>query len=141
MSFHILHVFQHGATLAKEQRFIVCRALDKKERRLPHEDMRAVIIAARGVAEQASKIAPEESDVFLTYTGMLAAVGEHEWVAALTRPRLGGAHISHLVRAKAEARTDGRMRPLDGLHAPVFRARGERGVLQFRSVFELSDPA
>ena len=26
MSFHILHVFQHGATLAKEQGFIVCRA-------------------------------------------------------------------------------------------------------------------
>jgi hypothetical protein len=28
MSFHILHVFQHGATLAKEQGFIVCRAQD-----------------------------------------------------------------------------------------------------------------
>src|SRR5580658_1891924 len=49
MSFHILHVFQHGATLAKEQGFIVCRAQDQSERRLPHEDMRAVIIAARGV--------------------------------------------------------------------------------------------
>ena len=49
MSFHILHVFQNGATLAKEQGFIVCRAQDKSERRLPHEDMRAVIIAARGV--------------------------------------------------------------------------------------------
>ena len=49
MSFHILHVFQHGATLAKEKGFIVCRAQDKTERRLPHEDMRAVIIAARGV--------------------------------------------------------------------------------------------
>ena len=41
------------------------------------------------LAEEANKIAPDESDVFLTYTGMLAAVGEHEWVAALTRPRLG----------------------------------------------------
>ncbi len=49
MSFHVLHVFQHGATLAKEQGFIVCRAQDKSERRMPHEDMRAVIIAARGV--------------------------------------------------------------------------------------------
>jgi CRISPR-associated protein Cas1 len=49
MSFHVLHVLQHGATLAKEQGFIVCRAQDKSERRLPLEDLRAVIIAARGV--------------------------------------------------------------------------------------------
>ena len=49
MSFHILHVLQHGALLAKERGFIVCRAQDKTERRIPHEDLRAVIIAARGV--------------------------------------------------------------------------------------------
>lgn len=49
MSFHILHVLQHGAMLAKEQGFIVCRAKDGSELRRPHEDMRAVIIAARGV--------------------------------------------------------------------------------------------
>jgi CRISPR-associated protein Cas1 len=49
MSFHVLHVFQHGATLAKEQGFIVCRSQSGEERRLPHEDIRAVIIAARGV--------------------------------------------------------------------------------------------
>lgn len=41
------------------------------------------------LAEQATKIAPEETDVFFTYTGMLCKIGEHEWVAALTRPRLG----------------------------------------------------
>ena len=49
MSFHVLHVFQHGSTLAKDRGMIVCRAQDNTERRLPHEDMRAVIIAARGV--------------------------------------------------------------------------------------------
>lgn len=49
MSFHILHVFQHGAILAKERGFIVCRAQDGSEQRRPHEDLRAVIIAARGV--------------------------------------------------------------------------------------------
>ena len=49
MSFHLLHVLQHGATLAKERGFIVCRAPDHSERRIPHEDMWAVIIAARGV--------------------------------------------------------------------------------------------
>lgn len=49
MSFHVLHVFQHGAILAKEQGFIVCRSESGEERRLPHQDIRAVIIAARGV--------------------------------------------------------------------------------------------
>lgn len=49
MSFHVLHVLQHGAILAKERGFIVCRGPDQPERRMPHEDLRAVIIAARGV--------------------------------------------------------------------------------------------
>jgi len=49
MSHHILHIFQHGATLARERGFIVCRAEDKSERTLPLDDIRAVIIAARGV--------------------------------------------------------------------------------------------
>lgn len=49
MSHHILHVFQHGALLSKERGFITCKAADQPERRLPHADIRAVIIAARGV--------------------------------------------------------------------------------------------
>lgn len=49
MSFHILHVLQHGAILSKDRGFAVCKAEDKEERRLPIEDVRAVIIAARGV--------------------------------------------------------------------------------------------
>jgi len=49
MSHHVLHVFQHGAVLARERGFIVCRAQDQAERRLPLDDLRAVIIAARGV--------------------------------------------------------------------------------------------
>jgi CRISPR-associated protein Cas1 len=49
MSFHVLHIFQHGATLSKDRGFIVCRAQDQPEKRMPHEDLRAVIIAARGV--------------------------------------------------------------------------------------------
>ena len=49
MSFHILHVLQHGATLSKDRGFVVCKGVDKGERRLPQEDIRAVIIAARGV--------------------------------------------------------------------------------------------
>jgi CRISPR-associated protein Cas1 len=49
MSFHVLHVLQHGALLSKDRGFIVCRGQDGTERRLPHTDIRAVVIAARGV--------------------------------------------------------------------------------------------
>ncbi|HEX4120142.1 MAG TPA: CRISPR-associated endonuclease Cas1 [Verrucomicrobiae bacterium] len=49
MSHHILHVFQHGAILGRERGFITCRADGLPERRLPLDDIRAVIIAARGV--------------------------------------------------------------------------------------------
>ena len=70
MSHHILHVFQHGAVLGRERGFIVMRApgvpalpggakllkssdgaasAEPLERRLPLDDIRAVVIAARGV--------------------------------------------------------------------------------------------
>jgi CRISP-associated protein Cas1 len=49
MSFHILHVFHHGAVLGKERGFITCTVGGTVVGRLPHEDLRAVIIAARGV--------------------------------------------------------------------------------------------
>ncbi len=39
-------------------------------------------------ASEAHRINPGDDGGFLTYTGMLAASGENEWVAALTRPRL-----------------------------------------------------
>lgn len=49
MSHHILHVFQHGAILGRDRGFITARAEGQAERRLPLDDVRAVIIAARGV--------------------------------------------------------------------------------------------
>jgi len=49
MSFHLLHVLQHGSVLSKDRGFLVCRNQEGQERKLPHEDVRAVIIAARGV--------------------------------------------------------------------------------------------
>ena len=49
MSHHILHIFQHGATIGKERGFLTARTPDAQERRLPIEDIRAVITAARGV--------------------------------------------------------------------------------------------
>jgi CRISPR-associated protein Cas1 len=50
MSYHILHVFQHGALLGKERGFVTCQGKDDvKPRLMPLEDLRAVVIAARGV--------------------------------------------------------------------------------------------
>ena len=49
MSHHVLHVFKHGSLLSKDRGFLVCRGEDKTENRIPYADLRAVIIAARGV--------------------------------------------------------------------------------------------
>lgn len=52
MSYHVLHVIQHGATLSKDRGFLTCRPPVESglpEKRMPLEDIRAVIIAARGV--------------------------------------------------------------------------------------------
>src|SRR5437868_10237780 len=49
MSHHILHVLQHGAILGRERGFITSRVDGQAERKLPLDDIRAVIIAARGV--------------------------------------------------------------------------------------------
>lgn len=54
MSHHILHILQHGAMLGRDRGFIVCRAENQPERKLPLEDIRAVIIAARGVSLSSS---------------------------------------------------------------------------------------
>jgi tetratricopeptide (TPR) repeat protein len=50
--------------------------------------------AAVGHAADAYKIAPDDEEVFLTYTGMLGECGEYEWVAALTKPRLRAGETS-----------------------------------------------
>ncbi|MBI3880160.1 MAG: type II CRISPR-associated endonuclease Cas1 [Verrucomicrobia bacterium] len=49
MSYHILHVFKHGSILGKDRGFLVCKGADGSDARIPHADVRAVIIAARGV--------------------------------------------------------------------------------------------
>jgi len=53
-SHHILHIFQHGAVLGRERGFITCKADGHDERHLPLDDVRAVIIAARGVTLSSS---------------------------------------------------------------------------------------
>jgi CRISPR-associated protein Cas1 len=49
MSHHVLHILQHGCTLSRDRGHVVCRAEGQSDRTLPFEDIRAVIVAARGV--------------------------------------------------------------------------------------------
>ncbi len=49
MSHHVLHIFTHGSLLGKDRGFLLCKAPEAEERRMPLEDIRAVVIAARGV--------------------------------------------------------------------------------------------
>lgn len=60
MSYHVLHVLQHGAILGKDRGFLTCRApaaTNQPEKRMPLEDIRAVVIAARGVTLTSSAVA------------------------------------------------------------------------------------
>lgn len=50
MSHHIVHVFSHGARLSVARGRIVCAGEGAAQRSIPVEDLRAVVIAARGVS-------------------------------------------------------------------------------------------
>ncbi len=49
MSHHIVHIFTHGAMLRQERGFLIMRHGEDEEKRLPLEDVLAVVIAAKGV--------------------------------------------------------------------------------------------
>ncbi len=74
MSFHILHVFQHGATLAKEQGFIVCRAVSD-----------AFFVFVVGADEE-----PDEGAVGFDAQGAVSVIDPHRPVAPdLFEPKRG----------------------------------------------------
>src|ERR1043166_2856205 len=81
MSYHILHIFQHGAMLGKERGFIVCRAPGKPELRRPHEDVRAIIIAARGVTMSSNFIS-----AVLETNGIILHCDENYQPCGITAP-------------------------------------------------------
>lgn len=56
MSHHILHLFAHGCLLAAERGRLVCRSAGSGDRSLPLDDLRAVVIAARGVTLSAAAL-------------------------------------------------------------------------------------
>jgi len=56
MSHHVLHIFQHGAFIGRERGFLICRLPEKDDRKIPLEDLRAVVVAARGVSFSSSAL-------------------------------------------------------------------------------------
>jgi CRISPR-associated protein Cas1 len=50
VSYHIVHVFSHGARLSLQRGQLVCLTEDKVRRTIPIQDLRAVVLAARGIS-------------------------------------------------------------------------------------------
>lgn len=81
MSHHVLHILKHGVVLGKERGFIVMRGPDNVEQRRPHEDIRAVIIAARGVTLTSNFIS-----AILEEDGVILHCNEHYKPCGFTTP-------------------------------------------------------
>jgi len=50
MSYHLIHILNHGSRLSVRRGCLVCTLADQIERKAPLEDILAVIVAARGVS-------------------------------------------------------------------------------------------
>lgn len=57
MSHHVIHILSHGANLRLSLGQLTCRGADGTCRSIPVEDLRAVVIAARGVSISADALA------------------------------------------------------------------------------------
>ncbi len=68
MSYHILHVLQSNSFLRKERGFLICECESAEVGRIALEDVRAVVVAARGVAFSAAVLsALLENDAILLH--------------------------------------------------------------------------
>ena len=57
MSYHIIHVLNHASRLSVDRGCLVCDIPDKPQKRVPLEDILAVIVAAKGVSFSAECLA------------------------------------------------------------------------------------
>ena len=80
MSFHVLHIFRHGARLSKERGRLFCKAEDFQQS-LPLDNIRAVIIAARGVSMSSSVISS-----LMAADAIVLHCGERYQPVGITRP-------------------------------------------------------
>jgi CRISPR-associated protein Cas1 len=113
MSHHVLHILKHGCVLSKDHGFLVCRGSDKSEKRIPHEDVRAVIIAAQGITLTSSFVSAilETNGIILHCNenyqpcGITAAlprvIDQRAFLHQAERPvRLNDRLWQHLIRGK-----------------------------------------
>lgn len=85
MSYHIVHILTHGCFLGRDRGMLVCRppkdAEDAIEKKLPLEDIRAVVIAARGVTLTSSAVSG-----ILEQDGMILHCDEKYRPVGITTP-------------------------------------------------------
>lgn len=85
MSYHVVHILGHGSLLARERGMLVCRppktSENERAKELPLEDIRAVIIAARGVTLTSNAISG-----ILEQDGMILHCDESYSPIGLTLP-------------------------------------------------------
>ena len=84
MSYHVLHILQHGALLGKDRGCLTCRppaGADWAEKIMPLEDIRAVVIAARGVTLTSSAIS-----ALLEAEAIILHCNEHYEPCGVTAP-------------------------------------------------------
>ncbi|MDA9923180.1 type II CRISPR-associated endonuclease Cas1 [Verrucomicrobiales bacterium] len=84
MSFHILHLFTHGAVLRRDRGFLVSSPpedSEAQEARLPLEDIRAVVIASRGITLTSNALAG-----ILSHEGIILHCDESYSPVGVTAP-------------------------------------------------------
>lgn len=130
MSFHILHILQHGAFLAKERGMLVCRppaGTGKPERRMPLEDLRAVVIAARGVSLSSTAIAS-----LLEHEAIILHCNEKYEPCGVTSP------LPRIIDTKAFLNQSSRPGRLNGWiwdRLLLAKTQNQQGVLKDRDLF------
>lgn len=90
MSYHVLHLHEHGLHLRKDRGHLVATNPLNKVRKLPIEDIRAIIIAAKGVVLSNELIsALLENDSIILHLGeKYQAVGYTAAISRLTQAHL-----------------------------------------------------
>lgn len=98
MSHHILHILAHGSLLRRERGFLTCREQEGNgvrpvgalaTRRLPLEDLRAVVIAARGVTLTSNAVSGilESDGILLHCDSKYRPCGLTSGLARIVNPR------------------------------------------------------
>lgn len=131
MAYHILHILTHGVMLARDHGHLVCRPPKQNEeipeRRLPLEDLRAVVIAARGVSLSSNAISG-----VLENEGIILHCDENYQPIGVTAP------LPRTIDTRVLANQASRPGPLNQrIWNRLLRGktRNQRGVLAERKLF------